>query len=912
MNKNYVSLTFCILSFFLFSLPTYSQNKPTTWTKVSKDKALNGKIATGKHKLNKASYYQLNLTDIKPILEKAATAKSINASEAILSLPDSDGEWQSYKIIEASIMAPGLQAKYPNIKTYEGESTVNAATKIRLSLTPSGLHSMVLHHNKSTQFIDPVSFGNNNYIVYKKSDLQHIEDDFLCHFIKDPYSSKDILGKSASTLNANDGILRNYDLALAATVEYSTYHINLAGLNGGSDAQKKAAVLAAMNVTMNRVNGIFKRDLSLTMTIINNTDDIIFLNEPDGYTNDDGSILINENQTVIDNIIGTANYDIGHVFSTGGGGIAALNSPCIPNQKAKGVTGLSNPIGDVFDVEFVAHEMGHQFGAPHTWSALAGGCTSGEWSNTNAYEPGSGSSIMSYAGLCAPENVQANGDDYFHQKSLQMIWANITGGNSSTCDTETNTGNSAPTANAGNNYTIPISTPYKLTGSSSDADGTGSHTFNWEQYDLAQSQGSISETNQTGPLVRSVPPTSNPTRYIPNLNDLANSGGSTTWEKLAAVSRTLNFQFTVRDNDNRGGQTATDNMTVTVNNSGGPFEVTSQNDATLSYPSESTQTITWNVSGTNAAPFNTSKVNIKLSTDGGLTYDTTLLASTDNDGSANVTFPSGVSAPYCRIMIEADPSENIFFAISKENFALGYTISTNCNTYAGGSNLPLNIIDNNNGYQTSVINVTESTAISDINVSVNIDHTYKGDLQIALLSPEGTELRLLSPNLCGADNLIVTYDDDGNTLDCNNTSNNEMYKPVEALNNLNGQDPSGTWTLGVVDLADDDTGTLNSWSIELCTTTITLSDKAFTAFKNTVSVYPNPSKGEFTVKFNNRLGNTVHLGVYDIRGRLIYSEAYSRAGELHEVISLSQAQSGIYILKLDDGFHQTSKKIIIE
>ncbi|WP_282134691.1 reprolysin-like metallopeptidase [Seonamhaeicola maritimus] len=908
MKQSYYVFLSLTAFFLLFSLATSAQNSKPVWTKITKEKALKGKVLQRKSEPKKAVYFEMNTKNLKSILSSASNEKNI------ISLPNADGDLESFEVIESSIMEPSFQAQHPEIRTYTGKSTSNTGTSIKISITPQGLHTMVHKPNKSSEFIDPISYGGSNYMIYKKKNLKSLKDNFVCHFVDDSPESKNTSSKYSSVFNASDGRLRTYDLALASTVEYSTFHIDAAGMGAGTNAQKKAAVLAAMVVTMNRVNGIFERELSLKMSMVNN-DAIIFLEEDDGYTNSDVVTMLDENQTIIDGAIGNGNYDIGHVFATSFGGVAVVNSPCVTGSKAKGVTGLETPVGDVFDVEFVAHEMGHQFGAPHTWSANSGSCSPGEWSSSNSYEPGSGSTIMGYAGLCSPENVQANGDDYFHQKSLQLIWANISGGNSSTCDTESSTGNSVPTAIAGINYTIPVSTPYKLTGDSSDSDGTGTHTFTWEQYDLASSQGSIFESNATGPLVRSFEPTSNPIRYIPRLEDLIISKGSTTWEKLASVPRNLNFQFTVRDNGsglNNYGQTDNDGMIVTVVDNDGAFQVTSQNTY-VSYDVGSIQTITWDVAETNISPINTSNVDIKLSIDGGLTYPYLLLDSTDNDGSADVSFPPGVAAPFCRIMVEADPSENIFFNINEADFAIGYTVNKVCNQYAGETNLPLSITDNHNMFETSETgNVPESTTITDVNIGVDITHTYKGDLQIAILSPESTQINLITPGLCSTGSLVVKFDDDGTSLDCANTEGNEVYKPENPLSVFNGEDPFGKWLLGVVDLASGDTGTLNSWFVELCTTTVSLSNSDFYGFEKSLKVFPNPNKGEFTIKFNNATKSNIDLEVYDLRGRIIYSQKYQNVTSFDESINLNNIQSGMYILNLSDGLRQSTKKIIIE
>lgn len=324
-----------------------------------------------------------------------------------------------------------------------------------------------------------------------------LETPFECGFDDSSVSDKNSDFDVEAARNANDGTMRTFRLAIASTIEYSDYHVQEAGLGAGTVAQKKAAVLAAMNVTMTRVNGIYERDFSITMVFVPNNENAIFINS-DSFDNNNAGTLINQSQTVIDANIGFSNYDIGHTFSTGGGGLAQLYSPCT-GSKARGITGSAAPVGDPYDVDYVAHEMGHQYGAPHTFNGNEGNCN-GNGIASNAYEPGSGTTIMAYAGICGSQNVQSNSDAYFHQKSLQEIWANVYSGNS-TCGAQTSTGNTVPTAEAGGNYIIPRSTPYMLTGSSTDTGGTSSHTYTWEQYDLGTA-GVPTETTTTGPLVR--------------------------------------------------------------------------------------------------------------------------------------------------------------------------------------------------------------------------------------------------------------------------------------------------------------------------------------------------------------------------------------------------------------------------
>jgi len=555
--------------------------------------------------------------------------------------------------------------------------------------------------------------------------------------------------------------------------------------------------------------------------------------------------------------------------------------------------------------------MGHQFGAPHTFNGDAGNCAGGNRTASNAYEPGSGSTIMAYAGICTPQNVQNNSDAYFHQKSLQMIWDNITTGNS-TCAVQTSNGNAAPISNAGASYTIPISTPYKLTGSSTDTDGTGSHTFTWEQYDLGDAGLPTEGDLSGGPLVRSFEGTTDPIRYIPRLQDVLNNGGiSTTWEKLASVSRDINFQLTVRDNGLTGGQTDSSTMTATTVAAAGPFLVTSQATSGISWAESTTETITWDVAGTTANGVNTANVNVLLSTDGGLTYPTVLVANTANDGTEDITVPN-IQAGFCRVMVEA--SDNIFFSINTEDFAIGYTVSTTCTQYS--SSPALAITDDGGGFtETDGVSVSQSVTITDINIGVNITHPWVGDLLVAVLSPDGNQINLMEPyDPCQNEdaNLVVKFDDDGDPFDCAITGDDLILQSSkEALSLLNGENSSGTWTLGVGDFGAADVGTLNSWFVEVCETTlIPLGIDEFGL--NNFLVYPNPNNGEFTVKLNSNSGNDIKMNVYDIRGRRVFDNVYNNNSNFNKVINLGHIQSGLYILEITDGNKTGTKKIIIK
>ncbi|MDG1731129.1 MAG: GEVED domain-containing protein [Algibacter sp.] len=654
-----------LFSFFITTLP--AQNNQGIWSKVSKKEAAVGKKLLRKTEPSKSVYYQLDINKLKRTLNDTSTNTLVKkTSNIIILFPNSEGGFDEFKINESSILEPKYQEKHPEIRTYIGQNVKNPSSILSFSITPRGLHAMVLSSKTGTQFIDPYS-NNNTYVVYNKGDLPALKKEFQCLVPDDITEAKETSGSSKSSLNANDRKLRTFRLALASTIEYSEFHWMAAGLTAGdTETDKKAAVLAAMVTTMNRVNTIFQRDLAIKMVLVDNTN-IIFINS-DNFSNDDSEALIDESQVEIDFAATTTpfSYDIGHTFSTGGGGLASLNSPCVNDRKAKGITGLSVPVGDAYDIDFVAHELGHQFGAPHTFNGSTGNCAGGNRTASNAYEPGSGSTIMAYAGICSPQNVQSQSDAYFHQKSIQMIWDNITTG-LSTCGAESDLSNRPPIALAGPDYIIPISTAYKLVGNSTDPDGIAGHTYTWEQYDLGAS-GTPEETNTTGPLVRSFEGTSNPVRNIPKFEDYIASSGSTTWEKLPSVNRTMTFALTVRDNDvvgpNGGGQTDVDFMNVIVNSTDA-FTVVNP----IIWAQGSTQNIEWVVGqSANVSTINCQEVNIKLSTDGGLTFPTILASNTPNDGSFSFTVPSTPNTNEARILIEA--ADNIFYDVSDFNFSI--------------------------------------------------------------------------------------------------------------------------------------------------------------------------------------------------------------------------------------------------
>lgn len=656
-----INLQKIVFAFFATTISFCVSAQNELWVKTSPEKYSNDAKARRNSFPDKADYYLLNLNLLKSKLVNAPVRGQFTGqSNLIISFPTAYGKLEQFRVMESPIMHPDLAAKYPMIKTYAAQGVDDPTSTMRFSITQFGLHTMVLSGLHSANYIDPYTTNSNVYMVYDKKSLGANTQNFECltnEDVKLPSLTNEV---AKSVLNTDDQKLRKFRLAQSCNAEYGNI---FAGT--GTLAQQKANIQAQMVITINRVNGVYERDLSITMEFVPNNDLIIYCGSTtaDPWSNEWNT----KTAQTIDAAIGVANYDIGHNFNTTGGG----NAGCIGcvcqstsqtgTHKGRGYTGSTNPTGDPFDIDYVAHEMGHQYGGYHVMNTC-----SRSGSGSTEVEPASGSSIMGYAGICTT-NIQANSDDDFNYVNVRDISLNVQSGNS-TCAQITNLTNNPPTANAGSDYIIPKSTAYILEGTGNDPDGNASLTFNWSQNDPAQSPGNAAplSTYAVGPLYRSIPPTVSPNRWMPAITTVLNNTLASTWEVTPSVARTMNFSFIVRDNDVTGGQTASDLMQVTVDGNSGPFVVTSQGTATT-WNSGANETITWNVANTTAAPVSAANVNIYLSTDGGYTYPITLASNVPNNGSATITVPA-VTTSQARVMVRG--AGNIFYDINNANFSI--------------------------------------------------------------------------------------------------------------------------------------------------------------------------------------------------------------------------------------------------
>ena len=634
----------------LLSITSKAQN---SWSKINQTALATSKNVARLSFPKEYQLYNLSFNEMNSILTQAPNRLRNQKSSTIISIPNLNGVLERFEVFEYSNFAPELQVQYPQIRSYVGKGIDDKLATIRLSSDPSGIQSMIFRVGKSDEFMEPYSADGSVYVIYE-SQRNKGQLPFTCSTV-DTNLANDINKDLPSTARSSNAELLNFRLALSCNGEYATYF-------GGT----VAGALAAMNATMTRVNGVCEKDLAIHMTIIANNNLVVYTNAAtDPYTT-----MANWNtqlQNTLTSVIGEANYDIGHMFgATGGGGNAGcIGCVCSDGTKGRGITSPADgiPMGDNFDIDYVVHEMGHQFGGNHSFS------NSVEGSGVNV-EPGSGSTIMGYAGITA-QDVQPHSDAYFVYGNVRQIQENMVG---KTCPTRTPLTHGAPVVNAGLDYTIPKSTPFVLTGSATDSNGD-TLSYCWEENDTATTQTGANSaaiiTKTGGPNWRSYSPVAIPTRYFPRIqsvigNSNTTAGSEINVEALSSVARDLNFVLTARDNFPGAGLTGSDAMKVTVNATAGPFLVSSPNTL-VSWITGSNQTVTWAVAGTTANNVNAAYVDIFLSTDGGFTYPIQLASQVPNDGSEVITVPNNLGTTN-RIMVKG--YNHIFYDISNVNFTI--------------------------------------------------------------------------------------------------------------------------------------------------------------------------------------------------------------------------------------------------
>ena len=725
-----------LLSLFALSI-AYAGTAQNYWSSHTGDAS---KIATDKSVARLSFPKDYKLFDLNATAIRQQLFTAINATgrhSTIISLPNANGGLEQYEIFEASNFEPALQAQFPEIRAFSGRGITDPTAYLKLSYSPVSVKTMVLRSGNESEYIEPYSADHTVYAVFKpNATMERLP--WTCSTPEQVMVSGLNERVQTNLVGRSGGNVKTMRLAQSVTAEYSNYF-------GATSSSQVSLVLAAVNATLTRCNGVYEKDLALHLNLVANTTSVFYYNSStDPYS--PASQMSNWNsqlQSTLTSVIGEANYDIGHLFgaSGGGGNAGCIGCVCVNNQKGSGITSPADgiPEGDNFDIDYVVHEVGHQLGANHTFSM------SNEGTGVNK-EPGSGITIMGYAGITS-QDLAPHSIPYYHQASIAQIQANL---DTKSCPVTTTITNSTPVVNAGANYTIPKSTPFALTGSATDANTGDVLTYSWEQNDNASSSqtgtNSVAKENKsTGPNWITFSPSTSPTRLFPKLATIlagSNVSGPLTGgdagantEALSSVARTLNFRLTVRDNAPYSssapvsvGQTQYDDMVVTVSSASGPFAVTAPNTA-VSWAGNSTQTITWSVNGTTAAPVSCANVKISISTDGGNTFST-LVASTANDGSEVVTIPNTPSTT-ARIKVEA--VGNIFFDISNANFTI--TAGSACGSPSG-----LNA--------SAITNTSATIGWSAVSGALNYDVDYKASSSGTWINV-ATGTTSLSENLSG-------------------------------------------------------------------------------------------------------------------------------------------------------------------
>ena len=800
----------------------------------------------------KATDYLLKSLDVPtfklllPTVHKDISDRSYN-NTVVLGIPMPGDVMATFRVQMSDVMDPVLEDKYPEIRTFTGQGISDPRATITLDYNLNGVHAMILTP-LGDYFIDPAQTGNtNDYIVYYKKDeiKQYIFEEGAPIPTEQPADAGVILGKAPIQPNMPQNVAPGkYRMAIACTGEYAVAATGVA-------SPTLAQTLSCIQTTFARVVGVYEKELAITMVLTAKEDTIIFTNAAtDPFTgNNNANTLITESQTVINKYITAANYDVGHTFSTGGGGLSDLGVICTAATKASSITGSPTPTGDGYDIDYVAHEMGHAFGANHTFNDNSNGSCSGNYNNTTNNEPGSGITIMAYAGICTGDDLAPHSLPIFTAMSFNEIEKYNTTGIGRTCAVTTTTTNLPPVVALTADYTIPYKTPFQLNGSATDPNGD-SLTYCWEQVNVGGTAcvwNAPRVTNEgDAPIFRTFNPVTDTFRIFPKMRAVV-LNKDTVGELKPTYARTMKFRLTVRDNRSDAGGVCYNENNVIVTAVTDSFWVKYPTVNTVTWTTQHQDSVTWNVTGTNAAPISCAKVAIDLSVDGGYTYPYTLVDSTPNTGSCAITVPN-ITSTTARVRVRA--VGNIFFAISKANFTIK----------AHGLPVVLSLF---NGFANETANQLYWNSVTETGTSFY-------------------ELERSSDGINFTDIAKI------NALG-NSTSSKDYTYLDENVGNQNWY-----YRLRMVDM----NGNFNYSNI------ISINRNTD---KSVVKVYPNPATDKIVVT-HNKTSNAI-LNMYNVEGQLVHSEKLNPSSVATQ-IGINNFSNGFYSVIIIDNNNEYKTKFI--
>lgn len=677
----------------------------------------------------------------------------------ILYFPNEEDRLEAFQLRQVPLFSSALAQKYPNIKAYHGNSVERKGVRIRITHTPMGING-TMRTPTGMVFLQPKKGAEGVHMYYQRSDALYKDYGHpFCTTSNHQKVHEEERNAVSQKNQVNTGTLKTYRFAVAGTAEYTEFW----GDDDDSNGSNQEDALAAVANTVNRMNEILEVDLGVRLELVTAASLLYTSTTTDPFSGSFNS----EIQEVLTSEVGEANYDIGHLFHRGqaNGDAGSVGNVCQNGQKGSAFSShpftATNGSGgdfltDYFDIDYVIHEVGHQFGAFHTFSH------STESFGFNS-EPGSGSTIMSYAGIVSGQNMQRHSDPYFHYHNIKNITTYLA---TKACQNSLPTSNQIPLVSAGEDYTIPKGTAYTLTAVATDTDGL---TYCWEQLDSGRVRaGDFGPNLLSGSTNRSLLPMASSSRTIPRMSSVLagflteeNPTIGSAWETVSSVERTLRWGITVRDRDqatpNGVGFVAQDEMNIRVEGDAGPFVVNSQNQTSLQWRSGANEHIQWEVANTNQAPINTTTVSIYLSLDGGASFPILLAGGVPNNGSAYIVVPGNISATQARIKIQAD--NNIYFAVNstpfsivERPFALPFTIAEKvvCGvssvTYdfrlaryeAGNENVTLSVANLPSGLNASFSASTLNANGESASLTLTTDGSSTGTYSFTLVGTSGS------------------------------------------------------------------------------------------------------------------------------------------------------------------------------